>query len=177
MDGSRCSLFPSESNRRSHTGSNGWDCDRSVDSNATPRVYSEPRCLRSSNETNSLLGMYRGLANSKPKGLQHRRNRVSVDHLGGSRVRLRKGGGKNGKQDPRFQGSITVNQTAFLKRLLDLNLSPVQDDMVNYWGCSVVIEPAAASAVVQNLHSCTIWSFVLQSNVLSSKGCHFESFR
>lgn len=147
MDGSRCSLFPSESNRRSHTGSNGWDsCDKSVDFNVTPRVYSEPRCLRSSNEPNSLLGMYRGLANSKPKGLQHRRNRVSVDHLGGSRVRLRKGGGKSGKQDPRFQGSITVNQTAFLKRLLDLNLSPVHDDIVNYWGCSVVIEPAAAAA-------------------------------
>jgi hypothetical protein len=89
--------------------------------------------LRSCYEPNSLLGMYRGLSNAKVKGLQHfsRRNRLSVDHLGSSRARVRKGLGKNGKNDPRFQGSITVNQSAFLKRLLDLNISPVED-MVNF---------------------------------------------
>lgn len=89
--------------------------------------------LRSCYEPNSLLGMYRGLSNAKVKGLQHfsRRNRLSVDHLGSSRARVKKGPGKNGKNDPRFQGSITVNQSAFLKRLLDLNISPVED-MVNF---------------------------------------------
>nr|XP_024401166.1 kinesin-like protein klp-20 isoform X2 [Physcomitrium patens] len=125
-DSSRCSLIPSESNRRNQAGSNGWDYDKPVDSNGTSNVQNEPQCLKTSNESNSLLGMYRGLAKSNSKGLQYRRNRVSVDHLGGSRIRLRRGGGKNGKQEPRFQGSITVNQTTFLKRLLDLNLSPVQ---------------------------------------------------
>ena len=102
----------------------------------TPRgVHTEPQScsLRSCYEPNSLLGMYRGLSNAKVKGLQHfsRRNRLSVDHLGSSRARVRKGPGKNGKNDPRFQGSITVNQSAFLKRLLDLNISPVED-MVNF---------------------------------------------
>ena len=94
--------------------------------------HTEPG-LRSCYESNSLLGMYRGLSNTKVKGLQHfsRRNRLSVDHLGSSRARVKKGPGKNGKNDPRFQGSITVNQSAFLKRLLDLNISPVED-MVNF---------------------------------------------
>jgi hypothetical protein len=111
----------------------GDNCEKTTDGTSTPCVLSEPRTIRASCEPNSFLGMYRGSVNVKPKGLQQfsRRNRVSVDHLGGSRARLKKGYPRRiGKQDA-FQGSITVNQAAFIKKLLDLNISPV-DGMVNF---------------------------------------------
>ncbi|CAM6048242.1 unnamed protein product [Sphagnum compactum] len=111
----------------------GDNCEKTTDGTSTPCVLSEPRTIRASCEPNSFLGMYRGSVNVKPKGVQQfsRRNRVSVDHLGGSRARLKKGYPRRiGKQDA-FQGSITVNQAAFIKKLLDLNISPV-DGMVNF---------------------------------------------
>ncbi|KAH7293487.1 hypothetical protein KP509_28G028000 [Ceratopteris richardii] len=77
-------------------------------------------------------GTYRGLdANQHRLQPFSRRNRISVDHLS-SRLRSKsvprsiasRGGGK----DTSFQGSITVNQNAFL-RLLDINVSDKHDNI------------------------------------------------
>lgn len=75
----------------------------------------------------SASGTYRGLDANKHSTLQpfSRRNRISVDHLS-SRIRSkslpRSSSSRGGPKDTGFQGSITVNQNAFL-RLLDINVS------------------------------------------------------
>lgn len=91
--------------------------------------------VRNSLNNNGLLGVYRGLGGGRCKGQQiSRRSRVSVDHLSSrARVKTRSTStGKYGsKSDDDFQGSITVNETAF-QRLLKLSTPvPVDNEASN----------------------------------------------
>ena len=101
---------------------------KSLDHNTISRGKSDdtygsahPRKLQLGKQR-GLAATYQGLDANK---LFNRRNRVSVDHLS-SRLRsksLPRGTScRGGLKDHEFQGSITVNQNAFL-RLLDIGVS------------------------------------------------------
>ena len=111
-----------------HTYSEESFKGKSLDHNTISRGRSDdtyggghPRKLQLGKQR-GLAATYQGLDANK---LFNRRNRVSVDHLS-SRLRsksLPRGTlCKGGLKDRGFQGSITVNQNAFL-RLLDIDIS------------------------------------------------------
>ncbi|CAM6120118.1 unnamed protein product [Calypogeia fissa] len=98
------------------------------------RVKSEElwiNSVRNNINTNGLIGMYRGLGGGRCKGQQlSRRSRVSVDHLSSrAKIKTRSTGKYGSKGDDDFQGSITVNETAF-QRLLKLSTPVDRDDIM-----------------------------------------------
>nr|AMS24259.1 kinesin OrphIII protein [Marsilea vestita] len=105
--------------------------DKSVDYNCASRGRSDEEGCRQQRKMYSAgkqSSTYRGIDANRPR-LLSRRNRVSVDHLS-SRLRSknlpRTSSGKGCNKDSGFQGSITVNQNAFL-RLLDINVSDKEE--------------------------------------------------